>query len=122
MPKQVVLARFEPVVTHFGPWKTPKFLDNGPVLDQKWVKNGSKACVSKSDPGPFGMPEEVFFSPILSSTLRVLAHGKPQNALKSAPFETESRSQRGQKRIFPKVFLDHLECSNKCLQPFWSPW
>ena len=30
MLKQVFLARFEPVVTRFGPWKIPKCLKNGP--------------------------------------------------------------------------------------------
>ena len=55
MLKQVVLAQIEPVATGFGSWKIPKCLDNGPFLDQKWVKNGSKTRFSKSDPGPFGM-------------------------------------------------------------------
>ena len=55
MLKQVVLPHFEPVATGFGSWKIPKCLDNGPFLDQKWVKNGSKTRFSKSDPAPFGM-------------------------------------------------------------------
>ena len=55
MLKQVVLAHFEPVVRRFGPWRIPKCLENGPFWDQKWVKNGSKTCFSKSYPGPFGM-------------------------------------------------------------------
>ena len=41
MLKQVFLARFEPVVARFGPWKIPKCLENGPFWDQKWVENGS---------------------------------------------------------------------------------
>ena len=41
MLKQLFLAHFEPVVTCFGPWKIPKCLENGPLWDQKWVKNGS---------------------------------------------------------------------------------
>ena len=36
MLKQVFLAHFEPVVTHFGPWKIPKCLENGPFRDKKW--------------------------------------------------------------------------------------
>ena len=45
MPKQVFLARFELVVTHFGPPKIPKCLENGLFWDTKWVKNGSqKMC------------------------------------------------------------------------------
>ena len=43
MLKQVFLARFEPMVTCFGPWKIPKCLEKGPFWDQKkgqkWVKN-----------------------------------------------------------------------------------
>ena len=69
MLKQVVLAHFEPVATGFGSWKIPKCLENGPFWDQKWVKNGSKTRFSKSDPGPFGMPKQVFlarFEPVLT--------------------------------------------------------
>ena len=36
------LARFQPMVTSFGPWKVPKFLENGPFWDQKGVKSESK--------------------------------------------------------------------------------
>ena len=60
MLKQVFLARFEPVVARFGPWKIPKCLENAPFWDQKWVKNGSKTRFSKSDPGRFGMLKQVF--------------------------------------------------------------
>ena len=42
MPKQVLFARFELMVAHFGPPKIPKCLENGSFGDQKWVKNGSK--------------------------------------------------------------------------------
>ena len=54
------LARFEPVVTRFGPWKILKCLEKGPFWGQK---KGSKM---------------------------------------------------GQKRVFLKVIVDHLGCSNKC--------
>ena len=40
MLKQVFLGRFEPVVARFGPRKIPKCLENGPLWNQKWVKNG----------------------------------------------------------------------------------
>ena len=69
MIKQVFLAHFEPVVTCFAPWGTPKCLENGSFWDQKWVKNGSKRRCSKSDPGPFGMLKQVFlayFEPVLT--------------------------------------------------------
>ena len=39
MLNQVILAQFEPVVTHLGPWKIPKYLQIGPFWDEKWVKN-----------------------------------------------------------------------------------
>ena len=55
MLKQVFLARFEPVVTRFGPRNIPKCLEDGPFWDQRWVENGSKVHFSKRDPGPFGM-------------------------------------------------------------------
>ena len=59
MLQQVRLARFEPVVTCFGPWKIPKCLENGPFWDQKWVKSGSKMCFSKSGRGPIGVHKQV---------------------------------------------------------------
>ena len=62
MLKQVVLANFEPVATGFGPRKIPKCLENGSCWNQKWVKNGSTMCFSKSDPGPFGMLKQVFLA------------------------------------------------------------
>ena len=67
MLKQVFLARFDPVVARFGPWKIPKCLESGPVSNQKWVKHGSKTHFSVIDPEPFGMLEHVFlahFEPI----------------------------------------------------------
>ena len=62
MLKQVSLAHFEPVVTRFGPWKMPKCLANGLFRDQKWVKNGSKAPLSKRHLGAFGMLKQVFLA------------------------------------------------------------
>ena len=64
MLKQVFLARFEPVVTRFGPWKFPKCLENGPFQDRKYR---SKTCFSKSDPRPLEMLGQVslaHFEPI----------------------------------------------------------
>ena len=59
MLKQVFLAPFEPVVTHFNPWKIPKCLENGPFWVQREVKNASKTCFSKSDHRPFGVHKQV---------------------------------------------------------------
>ena len=69
MLKRVFLARFEPVVTYFGPLKIPKCLENGPFQGQKWVKNGSKTWFSKSDPRPLGMLKHVIlarFEPVVT--------------------------------------------------------
>ena len=60
MLKQVFLAHFEPEITHFGPWKRPKCLENGPLWDEKWVKNGSKMCFPKSERRPIAMLNQVF--------------------------------------------------------------
>ena len=67
MLKQVFIAHFEPVVTHFGPWKIPKCLEKGAFLDQKGVKDRTKMHSSKSDRGPFGILKQLFlaqFEPI----------------------------------------------------------
>ena len=109
MLKQVFLARFEPVVTRFGPWKIPKCLENGPFWDQKWVKNGSKTHFSESDPGPYAMLKQVFLAHF-EPEIRVLAHGKHQTALKMGHFGSENGSKMGQKRVFPKVILHHWGC------------
>ena len=62
MRRQVVLAHFEPVVARFGSWKNPKCLENGSFWDQQCVKNASKTCFFKSDPGPLGMLQQVFLA------------------------------------------------------------
>ena len=49
MLEQLFSAHLEPVVTHFGPRKIPKCLENGPLWDRKWVKNGSKTPFCKSN-------------------------------------------------------------------------
>ena len=85
--KQVFLARFEPLLTWFGPWKVPKCLENGPFWDPKGVTIGSKPHFSKSDPQPFGMLKQV---------------------------GTKKGSKVGHKCVVQKVLLDHLACSNKC--------
>ena len=59
MPKQVFLARFELVVARFGPPKIPKYFEIGCFWTKKWVKNESKICFFKNDPGTFGVPQQV---------------------------------------------------------------
>ena len=89
MLKQMFLAHFEPRVMCFGPWKIPKSLENGPFLDQKWVKIGSKTHFSKSDPRPFGMLKQVFlahFEPNWTG----FGPWKSQNSLKRCPLGSKS--------------------------------
>ena len=59
MLQHVFLALLEPAVTRFGSWKIPKCLENGPLWDQKCVKNGSKTRFSESVLGPFGMLKQM---------------------------------------------------------------
>ena len=68
--KKLILARFHPVVTHYGPWKMPKCLENGPFWAQTWFKKGSKMRFSKSYDGPFGILKQGFlarFEPVVTS-------------------------------------------------------
>ena len=53
--KQMKAPHFDPVSSHFGPSQILKKLDNGLFLGQKWGKNESKMCFSKSDRGPIGV-------------------------------------------------------------------
>ena len=101
MLKPVFLARFEPVVTHFGPWKIPKCLENGPFQDQKWVKNGSKTRFSKSDPGPYGMLKQVFlahFEPVVTH----FGPWKIPKCLENGLFGDQKWVKNGSKTCFPK--------------------
>ena len=113
MLKQVFLGRFEPVVACFGPWKIPKCLENGPFRDQQWVKNGSKTRFSKNDPGPFMMLKQVVLAHF-DSVATVFGSWKLPKCLENGPFWDQKWVKNGSKRVFPKVILDHLGCSNKC--------
>ena len=63
MPKHLFLARFEPVVAHFGLPKIPKCLENGLPCDQKWVEKGLKMCFPKKhSDGAFGVPKQVKYA------------------------------------------------------------
>ena len=141
MLKQVFLGRSEHVVTCFGPWNIPKCLENGPFWDQKWVKNGSKTCFSKSDHGPFGMLKQVLWARFE----RVVMHFGPRKmpkCLENGPFWDQKWVKTGSKTCFSKsdhgpfgmlkqVFLAHSERvvthfgprkMPKCLEngPFWD--
>jgi hypothetical protein len=119
MLKQVFLARFEPVVARFGPRKIPKCLENGPFWDQKWLKNGSKKPLFKSDRGPFGMPKQVFlarFEPVVArfgprKIPKCLENGPfwDQKWLKNGSKKPSLKSDRGPFGMLEQVFLTRLE-------------
>ena len=119
MLKQVFLARFEPVVARFGPWKTPKCLENGLFWDQKWVKNGSKTRFSKNDRGPFGMLKQVVsahFEAVATcfgswNIPKCLEMGPfwDQKWVKNGPKTCFSRSDPGPFGMLKQVFLARCE-------------
>ena len=115
---QVFLAHFEPVVMCFGPWKITKCLENGPFWDQKGVKNGSRTHYSKSDPGPFGVPKQVFlvhFEPL------VMRFGplKIPKCLENGAFWDQKSVKTGSKICFSKSYLGLFGVHNvPILSPF----
>ena len=114
MLKQVFLARFEPVVARFGPRKIPKCLENGPFWDQKWLKNGSKTCFSKSDPGPFGMLKRVF----LAHFEPVLTEFSPFHHMYAPLCALRTYTPLG---MLKQVFLAHFESVVTCFGPWKIP-
>ena len=91
------LAYFEPEFMRFGPYKIPKCLENGPLWDQKWVKNASKTRFFKSDPGPFGMLKQMF-----------LAHFEP-NLTQFSPFGHMYAPTCTLRAYLRGVWWNHLE-------------
>ena len=128
MLKQAFLARFEPVVARYGPWKIPKCLENGPFQDQKWVKNGSKTCFSKSDLGPFGMLKQVVlahFEPGLTrfgpcKNPKCLENGSlwDQKWVKNGSKTRFSKSDPTLFQMLKQVFLAHFEPNLTQFSPF----
>ena len=128
MLKQVFLARFEPVVTRYGPWTIPKCLENGTFWHQKRAKNGSKTRFCKNHPGRFGMLQQVFsahFDPVVT-------HFGPwiiPICLEKGPFWEQQWVENGSKTRFSKsdpgplgvhkqVFLAHFEPVSTDFNPF----
>ena len=84
----------------------------GPRVQKGGCEGAKKMTFFKNDPGPHGMPKQVFmtrFEPVVA----VLASPKSQNALKMGCFGTNNGSKMGQNCVFPKMILDHLGCLNK---------
>ena len=102
MLKQVFLARFEPLVTLFAPWKIPKCLENGQFWDQKWVNNGSKTRFSKGDSGLFGVLKQVFlahFGPMVTR----FGPWKIPKCLENGLFWEQNWVKHGSKARFSKT-------------------
>ena len=95
----MVVARFEPVVTHFGPWKIPKCIENGMFWDQKWVKHGSKTYLRNADWGPFGMRKPVNgarFKPVVTR----FGQWKIPKSLENAPILEPQMGEEWIKNVF----------------------
>ena len=76
MLKQVLLAHFEPVVTHFGPWKSQNALKRARFGTKSGSKMGQKRVFPKVILDRWGSSDK-FFWPILSPFGRVLGNGNP---------------------------------------------
>ena len=99
MLKHVFLAHLVPVETRFGPWKIPKCLENGWCWNQKWVKNGSKTCFSKSDHGPFGMLKQVFLAHLVPVETR-FGPWKTPKCLENGWCWDQKKGQKWVKNVF----------------------
>ena len=129
--KQVFLAHFEPVVSRFGAWKIPKWLENGPFSDQKWVKNGSKTLCSTSDVAPFGMLKQVFLDPLKPvvtrfgawKILKCLGNGTLWELkwVKNGSKAHFSTSDVGPFGMLKQVFSAHFEPVVTCFGPWKIP-
>ena len=81
---------------------------------------GKKLTFLKNDPRPCVMLKQVFLDcfeldltwTVLSLWWPIWVLQKSQNALKMGCVGTKNGSKMGQKRIFPKIILDHLGCTN----------
>ena len=76
------------------------------------VPRAKKMIFSKVVPTPLGMLKQVLlgrFEPVVAR----FWPWKTQNALKMGHFGTKNASKMSQKRIFPKMILDHFGCTNK---------
>ena len=102
------LARFEPVVTHFGPWKIPKYLENAPFWGQKWVKIGSKMRFSRSDLAAFGNLKQVFLALFEPVVVTHFGPWKIPKCLRNGPFGGPKWVQNGSKPRVSKSDLGAL--------------
>ena len=71
-----------------------------------------KQTFFKNDPGPHGMPKQVFLARF---ELVVARFGPPKipKCLENGLVGTRNGLKMGQKCVFPKMILNHLGCTNK---------
>ena len=100
---------------------SPARARRGPTVGPPGSPGRKKSFFPKLFPDHLGCSNTCFW-PVLSPWWRVLGHQKSQNALKMGRFKTKNGSKMGEKRVFPKVILDHFGCSNTCFWPVLSPW
>ena len=79
----------------------------GPTVGPPGSPGRKKSFFPKLLLDHLGCSDKCFWA-ILSPWWPVLGHGKSQNALKMGHFGTNNGSKMGQKRVFPKMILDHL--------------
>ena len=81
-------------------------------MGQQGPPGAKKSLFAKMIPDHMECQNKCFWR-VLSSWLPVLALPNSQNALKIGDFGTKNGSKMGQKCVFQKMILDHLECTNK---------
>ena len=79
----------------------------GPTMGPPRSPGRKKSFFPKLFLDHLGCSNKCFWA-ILSPWWCVLGHEKSQNSLKMGRFGTNNGSKMGQKRVFPKVILDHL--------------
>ena len=103
------------------PGGSPAHAQWGPPVGPPGSQGRKKSFFPKLFLDHLGCSNKRFWH-VLSLWGRVLGHGKSQNALKMGRFGTKTGAKMGQKRVFRKVIVHHLGCSNKCFEPVLSPW
>ena len=98
---------------------------NGPYLGLRGSKTNSEGTLSTRNPPLFMVSKPQNrptrrLDPCTSGQL-VQPEGRLAHA-QWGPAVGPPRSPGRKKSVFPKLFLDHLGCSNKCFSAVLSPW
>ena len=122
------LARFEPLLTWFGPWKVPKCLENGPFWDPKGVTIGSKPHFSKSDPQTIWDAQTSVFCPFGACGDAVWPMESPKTPCKWAVLGPNGRQKWVPKAFFKIDPLTIWDTRTSVFSPFepvltwFGPW